>query len=470
MKKKVIIIGAGPSGLASALEFLNQKQEYNYEVSIFEADNQVGGISKTLHYKGHRFDLGGHRFYTKLPEIEELYSSYLGKDMLKRKRLSRIFYEGQFYNYPLSLSNALGNLGIARSLKFALSYIKRQIRRHKKETNFDEWVSNRFGDELFKVFFKSYTEKVWGISTSKLSSDWAAQRIQDFNLRKVFLETILKRKSSSKTTVSSFYYPKFGPGMLYEKIKNDLEEKQISVKLHKEMIGINRTNFHIESVIIKDSRTGNLSVEKADFFISTIPLDQLVIQLNPGKRLLKEVEKLKFRNFLTVNLIVRSNPFPDQWLYIHDPTVKVGRIQNFKNWSPYMAKSGANYTPIAMEYFASENDSIWNMNDKQLINLASEEIHKIGIVKKEDIIDSFVYRVRNAYPIYNFDYKKPLEESKKFLNKFDNLFLCGRGALFRYNNQDHSIQTGFYATRNLLSRKALYNVWQINENPEYIEK
>lgn len=469
-REKIAIIGAGPAGLAAAYEIAKQDQDKHFEISIFEADSQVGGLAKTLRFKGFRFDLGGHRFYTKFPEIDLFYKSFLDKEMLKRERLSRIYYQGRFYNYPLSSINAVKNLGLRKASVIFLSYLFRQFNKYKNEKTFDEWVSNRFGDKLFKIFFKSYTEKVWGIPTWKLSSDWAAQRIQDFNLLKAIFEAIFNKHSGSKTTITKFYYPKFGPGMLYERMQKMLENNGVKIYLNSEVTGLNLNNSQkIDQVKVRTGNTRSLWFN-ADHVISTMPLNQLALLLKPSDRLVQKIGKLKFRNFITVNLLIKSNPFPDQWIYIHEPQVKVGRIQNFRNWSPYMVKKNSIITPIGMEYFCEEGDKLWLSEDRKLLELAADEIVSIGLVKKKDILDGFVYRVKNAYPVYNFDYETPFREVKKNVSQFNNLHLCGRGGLFRYNNQDHSILSGFYVARNIVSKDKKNDVWKINEEGDYLER
>jgi protoporphyrinogen oxidase len=466
-KIEVIVIGAGPAGLAAAYELTKLDKDKKYKITILEKDTQVGGLAKTLKFKGYRFDLGGHRFYTKFPEIDKFYKTFLGKEMLKRDRLSRIYYQRKFYNYPLSATNALKNLGLMKAEKIFLSWLKRQFHRYKNEQTFDEWVSNRFGDELFKIFFKSYTEKVWGIKTSKLSADWASQRIQNFNLLRAVFEAIFKIHSGSKTTITKFYYPKLGPGMLYESLKEKILKKGVNVIFGREVEGFEIKNKKIQALIVK--KAGKTEKITADIVISTLPFNKLVLYLKPDFRLKKQIKNLRFRNFITVNLIIKSNPFPDQWIYIHEPEVKVGRIQNFRNWSPYMKNPTGDNTPIGMEYFCGEGDFLWNLSDKQLLTLAKKELREIGLIKDEtEVIEGFVYKVENAYPIYDVDYQTPYISSRKFIEEFDNLYLCGRGGLFRYNNQDHSILTGFYVARNIVAGINKYNVWDVGGD-DYLE-
>ncbi len=464
------IIGAGPAGLATAYELFRQDRLQDFDVDIYEMDRAVGGIAKTLQRNGYRFDLGGHRFYTKFPEIDAFYRSFLGAEMLTRSRLSRIYYENKFYDYPLSASNALGNLGLRRSSLIVLSWLARQFKRHKEEKTFDQWVSNRFGDKLFKTFFKSYTEKVWGIPTSELSADWAAQRIQNFDLLKAMINAVFKINPGSRTIITNFHYPKYGPGMLYERMTDLLVARGVRVHLNYEVMSFEVADGTVSGVTVRDNATNTLHSRKVDCVVSTMPLDKLVLRLSPPESVKAQVERLKFRNFISVNLIVESNPFPDQWIYVHDPAVRVGRIQNFRNWSPYMVKEGEDATPIAMEYFASEGDALWTMSDHDLISLGKDEIVRIGLAKPEHIREGFVQRVPNAYPVYNFNYQRSLEVAKEFVGSFRNLHLGGRGGLFRYNNQDHSILTGFYVARNILAGHEEHDVWSVNEQKEYIEE
>jgi len=467
-KKRVVIIGAGPAGLAAAYQLNKLKALDQYEVIIYEMDNQAGGICKTLNYKGYRFDLGGHRFFTKFPEIDRFYRKFLGKEMLKRNRLSRIYYDNRFYNYPLSLINALTNLGFSRSIFILGSWIKRRIKPYTKEVNFKQWVSNRFGDRLFEMFFKSYTEKVWGISTTKLSADWAAQRIQNFDLIKAVINAIFKTTSGAKTIISWFYYPKHGPGRLYDQLTDKLLKKGVKIKLNHELSELRIKNNRVVEVKLTNLTNNTSFWQKTDYLVSTMPLNQLAIKLGLISKI-KKLKQLSFRGFITVNLIVKANPFPDQWIYVHDPKVKVGRIQNFRNWSPYMVKPGENKTPIALEYFASETGSLWLQPDKELIKLAGQELAEIGLIKEEEIVDGFVYRVKNAYPVYEMGYEKTVNQIKDNLKRFKNVYPCGRGGLFRYNNQDHSMLTGFMVAKNILANNHDLDVWQVNESSEYLE-
>lgn len=465
--KKVVIIGAGPSGLAVAYE-LCKNSLLAYDIEIYEAQAQVGGISQTLIYKNFRFDLGGHRFFSKIPEVSNFYTNFGKGDMLIRDRLSRIYYEQKFYNYPLSVSNVLKNLGVIRSCKIVLSWAKRQFGKIMPEKTFAQWVSNRFGPELFETFFKAYSEKVWGISTSKMSAKWAAQRIENFDLLKAVINACLRINLGAKTVINQFLYPKLGPGMFYEKIAALLMKKGTKIHLECKVIGFKYKEGNIVKILVEE-KTGKKRWEEVDIVVSTMPFNKLIMLLHPPQKIDRIIRKLKFRSFLTANLVIKTNPFPDQWIYIHDPKVKVGRIQNFKNWSLFMAPKKSSLTPIALEYFTSETDPLWLTEDKEILELAKIEIHRIGLAQQEDVIDGFVRRVEDAYPVYLSDYQQAVAVGREFLEKFKNLHLCGRGGLFRYNNMDHSILTGLYVARNILEGKPNYDVWSVNEESDYLE-
>lgn len=466
-KKKVVIIGAGPAGLATAYELCKSKRD-QFEIIIFESDSQTGGLSKTLLYQGLRFDLGGHRFYTKIPEIQKLYRGILDKDMLRRQRLSRIYYDGKYFQYPLSVINTLKNLGPKRSGSIILSWLKRSLNRHQNEKTFQQWVSNRFGDELFKTFFKSYTEKVWGVSTDDLSADWASQRIQNFSLPRAVFNALFKINPGAKTVITTFHYPKYGPGMFYDKIVHKMGS-HVTLHLSHEVVGLEHAKNNVTHVLVKTTASKKVKRVRADYVVSTMPFQKLVKQLKPPRTLVHEMKSLTFRSLITVNLILKSNPFPDQWIYVHDPRVKVGRIQNFQNWSPFMRDEIHNRTPIGMEYFSNEGDVLWKMSDAKLLQQAKKELVKLKLAKASDIVDGFVYRVKDAYPVYNFDYQAPLAKAKDYLNTFDNVYVCGRGGMFQYNNQDHSIYSGFLTARNIVANRRTFDVWSINDSG-YLEE
>jgi len=474
-KKKVVIMGAGPAGLAAGIELIKN----GHRVEIYEAENQVGGISKTLKWKGYRFDIGGHRNYTKSPEVDKFWDDILGKDHLKRSRLSRIYYKGKFFSYPLEPLNAISGLGIFETFLIGLSYLRSKLFPIKPEINFNDWVSNRFGKRLFNHFFKSYTEKVWGISTEDLSADWAAQRIKNLSFASAVKDALFKRGGNEvKTLIKEFKYPKYGPGMLYEKIADEIEKKGGKVFLNTKVTRINTGTLRVKSSRSRRVNSIEINTPKgpktitADEYITSIPLPEMLKILNPPlpPKIQKHLDKLKFREFLSVNLVVnKKDLFPDNWIYIHEPKVLLGRIQNYKNWSPFMIpKDAENKTSLGLEYFCNEGDEFWNRSDDDLLKLARKELEIIGLAKSSDIENGFVHRVKGAYPIYNFDYKKRLKAVIPIVKSFTNLQTVGRGGLFRYNNQDHSILSGFYAARNIMGGD--YDVWSVNEEKEYGEE
>lgn len=454
---KTVILGAGPAGLGAGLELVKNGQE----VAILEKDSQVGGLSKTINYKDYYFDIGGHRFFTKNKDVEKLWQDLLSENFIKRKRLSRIYYQKKFFKYPLEPFDALLKVGFNQGLLIGLSYLKTKIFFPfiKKEDNFAQWVSNRFGKRLFETFFKSYTEKLWGISTKDLSADWAAQRIQNLSLWRAIKDSIFKRKNKKiKTLIEEFNYPIKGPGMMYQKMADGIKRNgEISL------------NNEVKEIYYQNNLIISANGIKADYFISSIPINQFVFGLKPRVpiEILEAAKKLRFRDFVSINLIIdQENIFPDNWIYIQDPEVKLGRIQNFKNWSPALVPD-QNKTSLGLEYFCFSGDNFWSSKDKDLINLAKSELEKIGLIKKEKIIEGFVIRVANAYPIYYGNYKEPLKKIIDYLKEFKNMQTVGRQGMFRYNNMDHAIYSGMLAARNILGGN--YDIFNINANAEYLE-
>jgi protoporphyrinogen oxidase len=465
---KTIIIGAGPAGLAAALELVR----HGHQVTIIERENRVGGLSRTEEYKGYHFDVGGHRFFTKEEEVKNLWQKVLGKDFLKRPRLSRIYYDKKFFYYPLKPMNALKNIGILKSIVIFFSYLATRLKAHlgllPKPESFEEWVTQKFGKKLFNIFFKTYTEKVWGISTSKIGAEWAAQRIKGLSLSKAVINAFFPKKGKVTTLIDEFNYPRLGPGMMYTKIAELVKSKGGEILLNTKVIQIRSEGDQIRSITIK-TKSGETKELVADYFISSIPLSKLIKSLvpKPAEDILQANRFLKFRSFLTVCLII-DNPevFPDNWIYIHDPEVKVGRIQNFKNWSPDMVPD-ISKTALGLEYFCFEGDDLWNSPNEKLIRLAGSELEKIGLGKTKEVIDGFVIRQKDAYPIYEIGYRKQLEKVYDFIKQFKNLQIIGRAGLFRYNNMDHSILTGLYAARNILGQN--FDIFRVNTKQEYHE-
>lgn len=461
---EIIILGAGPSGLTAAY----QACKAGFKTVIFEKDRVVGGISKTVNYKDFLFDIGGHRFFTKYEEIQNLWQEILKQDFLTRPRLSRIFYNNKLFYYPLKPFNALRNLGLSTSFLVFFSFLHSKISPYKNEDNFEEWVSNRFGRKLFEIFFKTYTEKVWGIPCGEIQADWAAQRIKSLSLDKLILNSLGFLKRGQVTTlIDSFQYPRRGPGQMWNRAKDLVDNMGGDVHLNTSVIQVNREETRVNSVLIKAN--GIVREIKGDHFISTLPLRELIRAMSPSvpKNVSQAAEELRYRDFFTVGLIIdKSNIFPDNWIYIHAPDVRVGRIQNFKNWSPEMVPDPA-LTTLGLEYFCFETDDLWKKDDNELIELGKDEIDRLKFASRGQVLDGVVIRSPKTYPIYDEGYKGRIETIKQFLSSLENLQTIGRNGLHRYNNQDHSMLSAVYAVRNIQGGN--YSVWDINTVDSYHE-
>ncbi len=443
-RQTATIIGAGPAGLTAALELTR----HGFETVVFERSRHLGGLARTEEYQGNYFDIGGHRFYTKLPEIQQLWEEILGDDFRKVGRLSRIYYGGRFLKYPLEPLNALSNLGIRESLYILGSYISIQIRPLPREDTFEEWVTNRFGRRLFQVFFKTYTEKVWGIPCSKIQADWAAQRIKGLSLISALREAVFGSQDV-KTLINEFHYPVLGPGMMWKEVTRRILEDGGEVRLENPVTRVNCRSDRVRSLTV--AHGGSEDEFEVENVISSMPLTTLVESMRPQPppEILEAAGQLQYRAFLIVGLIVTSKElFPDQWIYIHTPDVRVGRIQNFKNWSPDMV-ADPDTTTVGMEYFCSEGDDLWTMEDASLIDLASRELEWLGLADSGAVVDGVVIRQPKAYPVYDGDYRASLLHIQEYLARFSNLQTVGRNGMHRYNNQDHSMLTGILAARNL---------------------
>ncbi|MEW6083105.1 MAG: NAD(P)/FAD-dependent oxidoreductase [Chloroflexota bacterium] len=462
---RFVIVGGGPAGLTAAYELACR----HYQPIVFEKYDKVGGIARTEMYNGYYFDMGGHRFFTKSAEVNQMWQEVMGTDFLRRPRLSRIYYKRRFFNYPLKPFNALRGLGIWEGLLIGFSYLYWQIFPHRQENNFEEWVTNRFGKRLFRIFFKSYTEKVWGISTSELSAEWAAQRIKDLDLKAAILSMFVKPKQTIKTLIEEFDYPRRGPGMLWNMVKDKIEERGGQVYLNTTVVKIRHRENRITEVVVK--RGDQFEVVTGSHFISSMAITDFVRALDPSppQAVLNATDKLSYRDFLTVCLVVNQPKlFDDNWIYVHEPNVKVGRIQNFKNWSPDMVPD-ENTSSLGLEYFCNEGDDLWRMADEDLVDLGKRELDVIGLARASDVIDGRVFRVEKAYPIYDSTYQQHLQVIRSYLATFDNFQTIGRNGLHRYNNQDHAMLTGMYAVRNALDGET-YDLWSINAEQDYHEE
>lgn len=465
--KRVVIVGGGPAGLTAGYELINK---HDIQPIILEKLDKVGGIARTENYKGFHFDMGGHRFYTKSDEVNRFWHDVMGDSFLLRPRLSRIYYNKKFFDYPLKPLNALSGLGFVQSTLIGLSYLRWQLFPYREEDTFEQWVTNRFGRRLFQTFFKSYTEKVWGISTSELKAEWAAQRIKNLDLRAAVVNMFIKNGNSITSLIEQFHYPRQGPGMLWNIVKDGIESHGGQVRLKSNVVSFNRNGNRIESVVVS-SCNGNVEEIPGTDFISSMPIPAFINGLNPPApdHVVEAANKLKFRDFLTVCLIInKPDLFPDNWIYIHYPEVKVGRIQNFKNWSPDMVPDHAK-TSLGLEYFCNQGDELWNMPDEELIELGSREIEMIKLAKYEDVVDGAVFRVENTYPVYDSDYKEYLSVVRQYLDSFENFQTIGRNGLHRYNNQDHAMLTGMLAVRNMVLGER-NDLWVVNAEQEYLEE
>ena len=467
--KKVIVIGAGPAGLTAAYELCKAR----INSVVLEKEDAVGGLAKTFDYKGNYFDIGGHRFFTKVKSVEDMWHEVLGEDFLSCKRLSHIYYNKRFFDYPIQASNALLGLGIFNSFLILLSYLRAQLFPEKPEETFDVWVSNRFGKRLYNIFFKTYTEKVWGIPCSEISAEWAAQRIKGLSLLTALKNALIKPKpkdkgSLIKTLVDTFNYPKLGPGMMWKKVSAMVQGNGSQVRLRAEVAKILWKDTRVNAVEVKINGVRE-SIEGTDF-ISSMPIQELVGRFEPAvpEEVLKAAMKLNYRDFLTVVLIVdKPDVFPDNWIYIHDPNVKVGRIQNFKNWSSAMV-ADSNKTCLGLEYFCFEGDRLWTRSDGELIELGKQELERLDLIPASEVEDGVVVRIPKAYPVYDSTYRESLEIIRGFLSSIDNLQLVGRNGMHKYNNQDHSMLTAMLAVKNILGEN--YDLWQVNVDGEYHEE
>ncbi|MBK9314450.1 MAG: NAD(P)/FAD-dependent oxidoreductase [Acidobacteria bacterium] len=467
---RVLITGAGPAGLTAAYEL----SKLGLEPTVLEADNLVGGISRTVDYKGYRFDIGGHRFFSKVPLINELWDEILREDFLVRPRLSRIYYRQKFFDYPLKAANALAGLGPVEAFMIGLSYAKSQFFPQGDETNFEQWVINRFGERLYRIFFKTYTEKVWGIPCHEISADWAAQRIKNLSFREAIRSALLGATRTEDgqvitTLIDQFNYPRLGPGMMWEHCRDLLAARGHETISGVRVERLRHKHGRVESAYGRTS-SGEVVEFGADHFISTMPLRELIHSLDPlpPDDVLAAANMLRYRDYLTVVLIAkREAVFPDNWIYIHEPDVKMGRIQNYKNWSPEMVPD-ASRSSLGLEYFLWEKDEEWDWSHERLIELGIKECAQIGLIEPDEIEDGTVVRMKKAYPVYDQGYQENLDTIQHYLETLSNLQTVGRNGLHRYNNQDHSMLTAVYAARNIVGENN--DVWSVNTEMEYHEE
>ena len=465
------IIGAGPAGLTAA--YLLAKK--GVAATVFESDPRyVGGISRTERYKGFHFDIGGHRFFSKSKQVEDLWTEILPDDLLVRPRSSRIYYQGKFFNYPLRGAEALWKLGPLEATRCVLSYARARLTPQRSPCSLEDWVVSRFGRRLFEIFFKTYTEKVWGMSCKEISADWAAQRIKGLSLVEAALRALFPRRNRGgevvKTLIDSFRYPRKGPGMMWEACAEKVRARGGQL-----VMGTKVTELAHDAGrwIVTASRQGVREQIVAEHVVSSVPLRNLARMLRPSlsQRALDSAGALRYRDFLTVMLVLEdARRFDDNWIYIHDPGVKVGRIQNFKSWSPEMVPDPS-LCCYGLEYFCFEGDGLWTSSDKGLLALAADELEKIGLAARGEVLDGCVVRQPKAYPVYDASYTANVDVIRREMKeRFPTLHLTGRNGMHKYNNQDHSMMTAMLAVENILAGREVYDVWRVNEDAEYHEE
>lgn len=509
-QETAIIIGAGPAGLTAAYELL---QKTAIKPIVFEMSDMMGGIARTVNYKGNRIDIGGHRFFSKSDRVMKWWNNILplqgtpskedlidadpektDKVMLTRNRLSRIFFLRKFFDYPVKLNlNTIFNLGIVRIIKIGLSYVNIRLFPVKEEKSLEDFFINRFGRELYKTFFKDYTEKVWGVPCTHIKPEWGAQRIKGLSITKTIIHAIktiiskdrsIPQKGIETSLIEQFMYPKFGPGQIWEEVARIIQEKGGKIHVCHKVEGLQFSGNKIIAVRVKDLRTNEVKTINGDYFFSTMPVKELILGMEneiPSK--VREVAKgLVYRDFITVGLLLKklkvknetniqttNNIVPDNWIYIQERDVKVGRLQIFNNWSPYMVKDPSTVW-IGLEYFCNEGDDLWEKSDEELKKLAAYELVKIAIIEENDVLDSTVIRMPKTYPAYFGTYDK-FYIIREFVDRFENLFLVGRNGMHRYNNQDHSMLAAMISVENIINEiKTKDNIWEINTEMEYHEE
>jgi protoporphyrinogen oxidase len=462
---QIVVIGAGPAGLTAAFELAKAGRR----PLVLESSSYVGGISRTHLWGGNRIDIGGHRFFTKSGEVKRLWAEMMDEPMLKVPRLSRIFYGNKFYQYPLQIPNTVGNLGLLESFMMFGSYVKARLNPVLPEDSFESWVINRFGKRLYLTFFKTYTEKVWGIPCTEIRADWAAQRIHGLSFFTAVLNS-LRNSGKVKSLIKTFDYPRLGPGMLWESAARKIGEAGGRFVPNARVVRIHHEEGRARAVEVEHS--GSIRTILCDQIISSMPISTLVKNLSPDAppAVLEAARGLRYRDFLIVALTCRKpDIFPDNWIYIHSPDARVGRIQNFRNWSPAMVAEGTG-TTLGMEYFCSRGDDLWTMPDADLIELAKREISRLGLAEKSDLgPGGHVIRELNAYPVYDAEYRAHVDTLRAWFQGFSNLQTVGRNGMHRYNNQDHSMLAGHHAALRLLGRPEL-DPWEVNTERSYYEE
>ncbi len=457
-----LVLGGGPAGLTAG--YLLGRA--NRSAVVFEADDQVGGIAKTVERDGYRFDLGGHRFFTKSIEVDTLWHEVLGDEFLRRPRMSRIYWNNRYLDYPLRGPDVIRKLGPVELLRCLASYGRAAVRRNKVDDSLEDWVSNRFGRRLFELFFKSYTEKVWGVPTTEIRAEWAAQRIKGLSFFSAARAAFFGNKDNKvKSLISEFNYPRFGPGQMWEAMRSAIEEQGGEVRLDARVEGMELTGNRIARVAVAGE-----TYESPEAVISSLPLREVVEMIRPAapEQVRDAARGLRYRDFLTVALVLDgADPFPDNWIYIHEPGVRVGRIQNFRSWSPWLVPD-PDKACVGLEYFCFAGDDLWTMDDDALVALAGDELERLRLAPASRVDRGFAIRVPKAYPIYDADYAERVATIRAWLDRIENLQQVGRNGLHRYNNSDHSMLTAMRAVDNLLTGTH-HDIWAVNAESVYHE-
>jgi protoporphyrinogen oxidase len=467
--QQIVIVGAGPAGLTAAYQFARFGI---VDTTVLEADDVVGGISRTVEHDGWRCDIGGHRFFTKVPEVEAFWHEILpDEDFLVRPRLSRIYYDGKFYDYPLRAWNALRNLGPIEAALCVGSYVAARIRPPTDTSTFEGWTASRFGWRLYRIFFKTYTEKVWGVPADQIQADWAAQRIKNLSLGKAIVNAVMPRRNQREVTslIEEFEYPKLGPGMMWERCRDAVVGQGVDVQMRRRVVAVEHRDG--QAVALVSDGEGGRRRHPCTAVVSSMPLGALLRAMDPPPPddVLAAADALHHRDFLTVALVVPERyAFPDNWIYVHEPAVKLGRIQNFGAWSPYMVKDGR--TCLGLEYFVNEGDDWWSLPDDELIRRGTSELDQLRLVPAGAVEEGFVVRMPKAYPVYDAAYARNVDIVRAWLAQYaPNVWPVGRNGMHRYNNQDHAMMTAMLTVRNIQAGERKYNIWDVNEDAEYHE-
>ncbi|HUQ40263.1 MAG TPA: NAD(P)/FAD-dependent oxidoreductase [Acidimicrobiales bacterium] len=470
VKRDIVIIGAGPAGLTAAYQLADR---HGITSTILEADSVVGGISRTVERDGWRFDIGGHRFFTKVPEVEAFWHEILpDEDFMLRPRMSRIFYKGKYYDYPLKALNVVRNLGLWESFLAVMSYVWVRIRPPKDQTTLEGWIAARFGWRLYETFFKTYNEKLWGVPVHKLPADFAAQRIKNLSFMSAVMNMLMPKRNQKEITslIEEFQYPKLGPGMMWERCRALVEERGCTVVMDTRVVGVRHEGGRAVAVV-GEGRDGTRTEYPCDEVISSMPIPQLLQAMDPpaAETVRQSAAGLGFRDFLTVALVVPEEySFPDNWIYVHSRDVQVGRIQNFGSWSPYLVKEGR--TCLGLEFFVFEGDETWNKPDEVLIEQGKRELDILGLVDPSKVEAGYVVRMPKAYPFYDEHYKENVARIVEWLQDCaPNVHPVGRNGMHRYNNQDHSMYTAMLTAENIATGTT-HDVWSVNVEEEYHEE